>query len=91
MFFLPGKKSEILRIQNRDFKEIKLVETQKFDNVFNVKMIKEKASKNEYLEIEVSPEVGEGKGTYQSNITLTIARDDDKKTKLTIPIKIVRY
>jgi len=95
IFFLPGKNLQKVTIPNRNFKSIEIKTMDLYDSTFSAKIIKGKASKNKSLEIDIVPNPNLAKGTYQTNLTLTLSKSDPKSDKneaiLTIPIKIVRY
>lgn len=91
IFFLPGKKTQKVNIPNLVYDQIKISDWSQFDNSFSTNIIKDVALKGEFLELEFSPNENLEKGTYQSNITISVSKDDDEPTMLTIPVKIVQY
>ncbi|HWR82787.1 MAG TPA: DUF1573 domain-containing protein [Candidatus Deferrimicrobium sp.] len=92
LFFLPGKNSQTIRIPNREFSSIRASLREQFDNAFEVTIVKSAASRNEALELVVSPRADLGKGTYLSSFSVLIDKEPTgDPTILTIPVKIVRY
>lgn len=92
LFFLPGKKSQRVKVANKNFDEIKLGDYERFDSKFSVKVLEDEADNGDFIELEVEPSSDLGKGTYLTSLTLLLDKEgDDKPTILTIPIKIVRY
>ena len=91
LFFLPGKKVQKIIIPNVSFDNIELVDVYKYDTTFNFKVVSESAKIGKNIELEVSPDSSLPTGTYHSNLTALISTGQKEKSKLTIPIKIVRY
>jgi len=91
LFFLPGKKSEMVSIPNFNYSSIEVTDHFQYDSTFTFKILKKEADKGDKIEIEFAPAPGLTKGTYFSNLTLEITKGDETTTILTIPIKIVRY
>lgn len=90
-FFLPGKTEAKIVLTNKFYDKIKLINYEQYDNIFTTEIVKEKADKNEVLEIIVAPSEKIGKGTLNSVLTLTVDIGKDKPAIFSIPIKIVRY
>ena len=91
LFFLPGKASDIISVPNQNYSRTEITDTYPYDTTFTFRILKKSAAKGEKLQMEISPIPNLEKGTYQSNLTLEIAKDDETATILTVPIKIVRY
>lgn len=91
VFFLPGKTLQKIIIPNIIYDEIKILDTDKYDNIFQVKMISSSADKGKNIEIDISPDANLQKGTFHSLLTLSISTGKEKPVILSIPVKIVRY
>lgn len=91
IFFLPGKKSEILKIPNKEFDEISVDNFAKYNDVFDVRTIENSAGRGNDIQLEISPATDLEPGTYHSTLTLSVKNDKDEKLRMSIPIKIVKY
>ena len=92
LFFLPGKKSQTVRIPNKVFDNISVDYQIKYNDYFIAKTLKDNAEKNEFLEIELSPSPSLPVGTNHSSLTIGVSNSDsEEKTILTIPVKLVKY
>ncbi|MBU8933056.1 MAG: DUF1573 domain-containing protein [candidate division Zixibacteria bacterium] len=92
IMFLPKKTTETVRIPNRSFDSISLLDIIQYDSSFTITATVDKAGKGSDLVLEITPRPDITKGTYMTNATLLIGTDEDSDpTILTIPIKIVRY
>ncbi len=91
LFFIPGKTSEVVRIPNVNYSHMEITDSFAFDTTFSFNFVKKEADKGENIEIEFAPSPGLTTGTFLSNLTLQLTKDDQTTTILTIPIKIVRY
>lgn len=91
LFFLPSKKSHTIRIPNLDFDELTISEYIKYNDIFTVKSVKEKAKRGNSIELVVTPDENLKSGTFHTTLTIVIQNESEEKTRITIPIKIVRY
>ena len=92
LFFLPGQKPRKVTILNRSFDEISLSIKEQSDTTFDIAVLKEKARRNQTLELEVRPRAVLSQGTYLSSFTIEVNTGNDKKPViLTVPVKMVIY
>ncbi len=91
LFYLPSKKSQIIKIPNKAFDEISLMSVSSSQDYFNTTILTEKARKGEYLKIEVFPHQELGMGTFQTTFMLGVKTESDELVMLSIPVKIVKY
>lgn len=92
LFFLPSHQTTKMTIPNPIYDEITVSVEHQYDTTFNITLLKDRASRGDSLELEISPHPNLKKGTYLSNVTLRVGKEaTEEPTILTIPIKIVRY
>ena len=68
VFLLPGQKEQSIKISNRLFDELQVEIEKQHDDTFTLEIKKEKAGKEEQMEIVVKPSPELKKGTYLSNL-----------------------
>ena len=92
LFFLPGNSPKKITIANTHFPDLKASLIDQADDYFSVKLLKDKASQGEMIEVEVIPGEPPTPGTHNSNFRLAVdVPDKEEPVILTIPVKIVKY
>lgn len=91
LFFLPPHKQKTVSFPNKQFNNIKLYYEDQLDTLFDVRILKDIARRNERAEAEIVPRPGLGAGTYVSNVRFRIEPTDHDPVYITVPVKIVRY
>jgi hypothetical protein len=92
VFFLPGQKSKVGRLKNNTLDGIELTGVEQHDDLVEVRIVKDDASKGESLELEITPRTDLRPGTHVSNFTVALQPEEDvPPLRITIPVKVVRY
>ncbi len=92
IFLLPGQKSKTCRLINHALEEITLAAIEPYDDVLQIRAVKDKASKGESIELEAVPRPNLAATTHLSNFTVTLhVPDDMEPLRITIPVKVVKY
>lgn len=92
IFFLPGQKSKVARLQNRVLDKIEVTGVEASSDFISVDAKKAKASKGESLELEILPNGELSQGTHVGNFTVAVKpKGDLDPLRITIPVRVVKY
>ncbi len=92
LFFLPPHDGKTIQILNSEFDDLSLTMVEQFDSTFTVHPVKSTAGVGEQFALEVVPAENLASGTHLSNFTVQIVDGSGTEvSRLTIPVKIVRY
>lgn len=92
LFFLPPHDRKTIQVMNSEFDDLSLVIVEQFDSTFSITPVKTDANAGEHFSLEVVPSKTLSSGTHLSNFTIQIVDGTGAEvSRLTIPVKIVRY
>ena len=89
LFFLPGHKSKDVKLFNFTSGGVEYDIEMERDSIFSINNMHGKIKKGESAMIEIAPRDGLPRGTHHSNFT--VSYKSKEPTRITVPVKIVRY
>lgn len=89
LFFLPGHTSKTVNLANFSGDDVDYKVILEKDSLLTVSPMNGEIETDKPTVLTITPKADIPRGTHETN--LTILYDTDDKTKITIPVKIVRY
>ena len=89
LFFLPGHTSKDISLANFSAENVAFNVILEKDSLFTVNVFNGKINRSKPFQLTVSPKPDLPRGTHETN--LTIDYETEKREKISIPIKIVKY
>lgn len=89
LFFLPGHQTKDVRLFNLSNAPLDFNIEMEMDTIFNIDTYRGTINNGESMVIRVSPKENLPRGTHFSNFT--ISYNTNPETRVTVPVKIVRY